>query len=539
MILQVIKYFTFIFLLQISIQSVSQSTFGYGYNISESPDSYESSPKALIKYNDTSYVGVINEYFSETHILFMINENGKLLWIKKLDLNYHNIFRDIKVLSNGNIAVLYSGNSLFMKSILIKLNNNGNKIWAKKLFDSFLLIAPAQTGGMILTGAGSIKIYSLDSAGNSKSYQRLNYHYHHIQAVATDSNYKSTFISVNMQSQIGTGLLIGSFDSSGVISNKHFYSFSNYVMASSNVRLIQKKGDGHYALLCGPFPNPTLLLINFNKNKEVIWAKRILLPNFVLNSFPTPDITLTSSNGCLISTEFQMPALNYTLYSPLLIQIDSNGILISSKTVEDTASMSWINHKIYTIVPANSPDHFMAAGIGMRIYPQPVWQQIYSDLFIYRFNLNMDGFCDTTSINVNITPSVPYYDTIYSNLYLHSSKPNHFFKSNFYFSYHDISAYTYEVCTYNLLDSINTGVQKNNKPNNIKIFPNPAVNNIYVESKKIQNFDYKIYNTLGQCVLEGYNSRKSISIESLKSGYYMLIIESKNQSYHRKFSVIK
>ena len=128
-------------------------------------------------------------------------------------------------------------------------------------------------------------------------------------------------------------------------------------MASSNVRLIQKKGDGHYALLCGPFPNPTLLLINFNKNKEVIWAKRILLPNFVLNSFPTPDITLTSSNGCLISTEFQMPALNYTLYSPLLIQIDSNGILISSKTVEDTASMSWINHKIYTIVPANSPDH--------------------------------------------------------------------------------------------------------------------------------------------------------------------------------------
>lgn len=59
----------------------------------------------------------------------------------------------------------------------------------------------------------------------------------------------------------------------------------------------------------------------------------------------------------------------------------------------------------------------------------------------------------------------------------------------------------------------------------IKLYPNPANTVLYVESTTAQgNIEYKILNTLGQVVQQGYldNGTKSLDIKAFANGYYVL-----------------
>ncbi len=68
-----------------------------------------------------------------------------------------------------------------------------------------------------------------------------------------------------------------------------------------------------------------------------------------------------------------------------------------------------------------------------------------------------------------------------------------------------------------------------NKNTTVQIYPNPAVDKIYIKSAK-NILGYSIYNLSGTCVKRSANSTALIDIKQLKEGYYLLqlITESKS-----------
>jgi len=63
--------------------------------------------------------------------------------------------------------------------------------------------------------------------------------------------------------------------------------------------------------------------------------------------------------------------------------------------------------------------------------------------------------------------------------------------------------------------------------NNFNIYPNPATNNIHINSiRELNDKNYKIFNRLGQIVSNGTIENQQIKIEKLDKGIYYIIIES-------------
>ena len=65
------------------------------------------------------------------------------------------------------------------------------------------------------------------------------------------------------------------------------------------------------------------------------------------------------------------------------------------------------------------------------------------------------------------------------------------------------------------------------------IYPNPAKENIYFSG--IGNFEYLIYNILGENVLNGKSNDNKININSLKKGIYILKMNIDGEIINRKF----
>jgi len=73
----------------------------------------------------------------------------------------------------------------------------------------------------------------------------------------------------------------------------------------------------------------------------------------------------------------------------------------------------------------------------------------------------------------------------------------------------------------------------NNIAGKIRVYPNPAHQNIYID-----NFDgnYKLINENGQCVQQGHTS-KQIAINGLKNGFYILQLKNGNVIFSKKIMI--
>ena len=64
------------------------------------------------------------------------------------------------------------------------------------------------------------------------------------------------------------------------------------------------------------------------------------------------------------------------------------------------------------------------------------------------------------------------------------------------------------------------------------IFPNPAKNWINISSSKsLTGNDFKIYNNLGQLVIEGIIEGNTISIEQLKNGFHVIELDKQRKRF--------
>jgi hypothetical protein len=70
----------------------------------------------------------------------------------------------------------------------------------------------------------------------------------------------------------------------------------------------------------------------------------------------------------------------------------------------------------------------------------------------------------------------------------------------------------------------------------ISIFPNPASNNIYIESPEGQNLNLSVYNIVGECLLQKafISSKETIDIRNFPSGIYIIKVSNTDWSVQRK-----
>lgn len=78
----------------------------------------------------------------------------------------------------------------------------------------------------------------------------------------------------------------------------------------------------------------------------------------------------------------------------------------------------------------------------------------------------------------------------------------------------------------------NASVSKNKK-SSINIYPNPVLNEVYIEGIR-DRYSYYLYDMKGVEVLKGVSSENSIDLDKLTKGIYMLSIRSNNEIITKK-----
>ena len=96
------------------------------------------------------------------------------------------------------------------------------------------------------------------------------------------------------------------------------------------------------------------------------------------------------------------------------------------------------------------------------------------------------------------------------------------------------------------LSSIPLNIKDVKSSNNLVVFPQPAINEISIESSMVSTNNSVLYlfDLKGELILRNDLSKKSnddrvIDIQGVKSGLYLLKLQSNNQVEYQKIQVIK
>ena len=103
-----------------------------------------------------------------------------------------------------------------------------------------------------------------------------------------------------------------------------------------------------------------------------------------------------------------------------------------------------------------------------------------------------------------------------------------------------VGAYNFNTapnCDYTLL----VGINETNNPLKIAIFPNPASEQINLETNIDNSFNYNIYNIFGHLEITGTSQTNMISIStsSLSNGIYNVVIDIEGKTIRSKFIVLR
>jgi PKD repeat protein len=80
------------------------------------------------------------------------------------------------------------------------------------------------------------------------------------------------------------------------------------------------------------------------------------------------------------------------------------------------------------------------------------------------------------------------------------------------------------------------GINEVRPSQEISIYPNPANEVFYVNGKNLENMDYKVYDVLGNEVLNGMLDNNSVTVSTLSQGVYIFkIIDTKGNVFTKQF----
>jgi hypothetical protein len=85
------------------------------------------------------------------------------------------------------------------------------------------------------------------------------------------------------------------------------------------------------------------------------------------------------------------------------------------------------------------------------------------------------------------------------------------------------------------------GIQETHKTSEIQLFPNPASDKLFIQTKFTNALNYHIYNAAGQIVASGKTSPDftSVNINALKNGFYIFELVSASEKQQQCFIIKK
>lgn len=102
--------------------------------------------------------------------------------------------------------------------------------------------------------------------------------------------------------------------------------------------------------------------------------------------------------------------------------------------------------------------------------------------------------------------------------------------------YYADMAPTYGFSVRCVKNSLTTQIKNSSIINHIQIYPNPAIDRIYIDYAERQDFNMQVYNIIGECVLHGdlTSVTNMIDISSLTTGIYLIRLTDTNGTYQQK-----
>ena len=204
----------------------------------------------------------------------------------------------------------------------------------------------------------------------------------------------------------------------------------------------------------------------------------------------------------------------------------------------NNASTGTAGYEDFTSVSTN-----VARGSSQTITITPLWTgTVYSEGYAVWIDFNKDGDFDdageqVVSIAANQNTSVSGTITIPSSASLGTTRMRVSMKYNGIptsceaFSYGQVEDYTVNI------QSGSRDIEENNtitSTQEIKIYPNPAIDILNVTSVS-ENATFRVFNLMGQVVLNGNISNEMINVSNLQEGNYILEISSDNKITTKRF----
>lgn len=88
--------------------------------------------------------------------------------------------------------------------------------------------------------------------------------------------------------------------------------------------------------------------------------------------------------------------------------------------------------------------------------------------------------------------------------------------------------------TTNCINIIINGVNETSENSDIKLYPNPVAQTLYLETNQLKVHKIRVYTLTGEQLILIPNNIKSIDLSHLSSGVYVIHIETENRTFYRK-----
>jgi uncharacterized protein (TIGR02145 family) len=103
-----------------------------------------------------------------------------------------------------------------------------------------------------------------------------------------------------------------------------------------------------------------------------------------------------------------------------------------------------------------------------------------------------------------------------------------------------MGGYSSKTCGYSVrcIRDSTTVIKEFNNKEEIKIYPNPAIDRVYIDCAERQVVKMQIYNVVGECVLQGQlsNGTNDIDVSSLSKGIYVIKLTGTDLTVQRKLT---
>jgi len=522
------KKIFFLFLLSCSGLCYGQIPFEKIYTL----PGYALSGEKVIQDNDGNYMILANAWpggSMNSGCLTKTDSLGNVLWAKLYtELYYEEIYFNHFVQTPDN-SYLISGRASHTTSgrlLMMKVDSSGNILWSNcygqgiNSQNTGWCVQVLSDGDYLLggaVGAGDMYLVKTDTAGNtlwSKTLGTGGYE----NAIGIDVAANGNFVVMGGEDIIGT--TVAEFDNSGnLVWNKTYSLQNSYGLTQWAIEKCPDNGFAHV----GVWHSDTSAvfwpyLLKSDSSGNLLWCKiytQTVLPAMVGEFF---DLRITSDGGFILTWEPEYPC-QYCRTG--LIKTDSFG------------NIEWA--KNYTLNSYTFPGSAIQTSDSGYAIVGNNYSSNPRGIHFLKTAINGDTDCyDSTLIvvPVNVPVTVSTNGNIGTGHILNIFNP--------------IATAVSVLDTNSCMLSSLSEPEIQNQTSGIKIFPNPAHQNITIEAQDLtsKKVEIKITDMLGQVLLisqentfGGGNLFATINIENIASGIYFVIVSSGENNFCRKLII--